>query len=164
MMTDPMSALISFQKEIFAGMPTKASVGFPNTRVFRDEPNGKTRFSYARVEQGQVRSLVMFVSGGTINGVPCFDVGYAVAAPWQGRGYAKEIIAQGIEELSAGLRQATGLTAFWIIAVIDVENYASQSVAKSVLSSTPEKIVDESSGSPALVFRRLIKVEPRVNT
>lgn len=163
MMADPMSALVSFQKEILAGMPTVASADSPNIRVFRDELNGKTRFSYARVEQGQVRSLVMFVSGGTKNGVPCFDVGYAVAAPWRGGGYAKEILAQGIKELSAGLRQATGLSAFWIVAVIGAENYASQSVAKSALSDTTEKIVDELSGLPALLFRRLISVEPGIN-
>ncbi|WP_449122853.1 GNAT family N-acetyltransferase [Pseudomonas sp. MPG01] len=164
MMADPMLALLSFQKEFFAGMPTIASVNSPNIRVFRDELNGKTRFSYARVEQGQVRSLAMFVSAGTYNGVPCFDIGYAVATPWRGGGYAKEILAQGIKELSEGLCQATGLSEFWIVAVIGVENYASQSVAKSALSDAPEKILDELSGLPALVFRRLISVESRTTT
>lgn len=163
MMADPMSALFNFQKEIFAGMPTTASVDSPNIRIFRDELNGRTRFSYARVEQGQVRSLVMFVSGGTKDGVPCFDASYAVASPWRGSGYAKEILAQGIKELSSGLRQATGLSAFWIVAVIGAENYASQSVAKSALSDTFEKSVDELSGLPALLFERLICVEPRIN-
>ena len=162
MMADPMSALLSFQKEISAGMPTVGTVGSPSIRVFRDEPNGKTRFSYARVDHGQVRSLVMFVSGGTIDGIPCFDVGYAVATPWRGGGYAKEIVAQGIKELSVGLRQATGLTAFWIVAVIGAENHASQSVAMCTLSTTPENILDEFSGLPALVFRRLVSVEAGV--
>lgn len=162
MMADPMSALLSFQKEISAGMPTAASDGSPNIRVVRDELNGETRFSFARVEHGQVKSLVMFISGGNKNGVPCFDVGYAVATPWRGRGYAKEIIAQGLKELSVGLRLATGLSAFWVVAVIGMENFASQAVAKSTLSNTFEEIVDDFSGLPALVFRRLINFEPRV--
>lgn len=160
MMADPMSALLSFQKEIFAGMPTMACSDNSKIRVFRDEINGKTRFSYARIERGQVKSLAMFVSGRTKKGIPCFDVGYAVAPSWRERGYAKEILTQGIKELSLGLSQATGLSAFWIIAVIGVENYASQSVAKSVISDTYEEIVDELSSLPALLFTRLIGVEP----
>lgn len=158
MMADPMSALLSFQKEVSAGMPTAGVVGSPNIRVFRDEPNGKTRFSYARVDEGQVRSLAMFVSGGAMDGIPCFDVGYAVAPPWRGCGYAKEIVIQGIKELSVGLRQATGLTAFWIVAVIDPENHVSKSLAMCTLSTTPESILDEFSGLPALVFRLLVRI------
>lgn len=164
MMADPMSALLSFQKEISAGMLTAASNGSPNIRVVRDELNGKTRFSFARVEQGQVKSLVMFISGGNKNDVPCFDVGYAVALPWRGKGYAKEIITQGLKELSEGLRLATGLSAFWVVAVIGMENVASQAVAKSTLSSTFEEIVDEFSGLPALIYSRLINFEPGVKT
>lgn len=159
MMADPMSALLSFQKEVSAGMSTVASNGSPNIRVFRDELNEKTRFSYARIVHGQVRSLVMFVSGGVKNDVPCFDVGYAVATQFRGLGYAKEIVEQGVKELSVGLRQATGLSEFWLVAVIGMENFASQSVAKSTLSNTFEQVVDEFSGLPALVFRRLIKFE-----
>lgn len=69
----------------------------------RDERNGRVRYTYARIEHGRVKAMAMFVSVEQIDGTPFFQVGYAVPETYRGKGWAIEMLEQGLDELSNGL-------------------------------------------------------------
>ncbi|WP_099235464.1 GNAT family N-acetyltransferase [Pseudomonas sp. ICMP 460] len=154
-MTDPFKALVSLQAEIRKGMLTHPTEKYPSVRLVFDEKNGRARYTYARIEHGRVKAMAMFVSMEKINGIGCFQVGYAVPESYRGRGWATEILQQGLEELSKGLARH-GVTHFYVQAVVSTSNLASVGVATRLLSSTPDSIVDSVSGEPALAFTRLV--------
>ncbi|ETK22707.1 MULTISPECIES: N-acetyltransferase [Pseudomonas] len=155
-MTDPIQALVSLQAEIRKGMPTHPTETYPSVRVVLDEKNGRVRYTYARIEQGRVKAMAMFVSMDKIDGIGCFQVGYAVPETYRGRGWAIEILEQGLGELSKGLA-LHGVEKFYVQAVVGTFNLASIGVASRSLSKAPVSIVDSVSGEPALAFTRLVE-------
>ncbi len=154
-MTDPLQALVSLQAEIRKGMPTHPIEKYPSVRVVLDERNGRVRYTYARIEHGRVKALAMFVSVDQIDGIGCFQVGYAVPEAYRGRGWAIEILEQGLDELSNGLARH-GVKKFYVQAVVGTSHLASIGVAKRVLSKGPVSITDSFSGEPAFAFTRLV--------
>lgn len=155
-MTDPLQALVSLQAEIRKGMPTHPSEKYPSVRVVFDERNGRVRYTYARIEHGRVKALAMFVSVDQIDGIGCFQVGYAVPEAYRSRGWAIEIFEQGLDELSNGLARY-GVKKFYIEAVVGTSNLASIRVAKRVLSVEPVSTTDSFSGEPAFAFTVLVE-------
>ncbi|WP_456293299.1 GNAT family N-acetyltransferase [Pseudomonas sp. AK106] len=155
-MTDPLQALISLQAEIRKGMPTHPTENYPSVRVVVDEQNGHARYTYARIEHSRVKAMAMFVSVDQIEGEGCFQVGYAVPETYRGRGWAVEVLQQGLDELSKGLARF-GVTQFYLEAVVGTANVASIGVAKRFFSTSPIATTDNVSGEPALAFTRLIK-------
>ncbi|SPO53205.1 GCN5-related N-acetyltransferase (fragment) [Pseudomonas sp. JV551A1] len=93
-LTDPLQALLSLQAEIRKGMPTHPTEKYPSVRLVLDERNGRVRYTYARLEHGRVKAMAMFVSMDKIDGIGCFQVGYAVPEAYRGRGWAIEILEQ----------------------------------------------------------------------
>lgn len=155
-MADPLQALVSLQAEIRKGMPTHPTEKDPLVRVVVDERNGRVRYTYARIEHGRVKALAMFVSVDQIDGIGCFQVGYAVPEAYRGRGWAIEILEQGLVELSNGLARH-GVKKFYVKAVVGTSNLASIGVAKRVLSMVPVPTTDSFSGEPAFAFTRLVE-------
>lgn len=154
-MTDPLQALVSLQAEIRKGMPTHPTEKYPSVRVVVDERNGRARYTYARIEHGRVKAMAMFVSTDKIDGIGSFQVGYAVPETYRGRGWAIEILKQGLDELSNGLARH-GAKQFYVQAVVGTSNLASIGVATRLLSETPVSTTDSVSGEPALAFTRLV--------
>lgn len=128
-MTDPLQALVSLQAEIRKGMPTHPTENYPPVRFVVDEKSGQARYTYARVEHGRVKAMAMFVSVDQIEGEGCFQVGYAVPKSYRGRGWAVEILQQGLDELSKGLARF-GVTGMYLEAVVGTANHAFIRVAK----------------------------------
>ncbi|NAO30063.1 N-acetyltransferase [Pseudomonas syringae pv. dysoxyli] len=155
-MTDPFQALVSLQAEISKGMPTHPTEKYPSVRVVLDERNGRVRYTYARTDHGRVKAMAMFVSVEQIDGIRCFQAGYAVPEAYQGRGWAIQIFEQGLDELSNGLARH-GVEKFYVEAVVGTSNLASIGVAKRVLSTEPVSTVDSVSGEPAFAFTRLVE-------
>lgn len=155
-MTDPLQALVSLQAEVRKGMPTHPTEKYLSVRLVFDEKNGRARYTYARIEHGRVKAMAMFVSMDTIDGIGCFQVGYAVPETYRGRGWAKEILKQGLDELSKGLARH-GIKSFYVHAVVGTSNLASIGVATRLLTNTPVSMMDSVSGEPALAFTRLVK-------
>ena len=155
-MTDPHQALLSLQAEIRKGMPTHPTVNYPSVRVVVEKKNGRARYTYARIEHGRVKAMAMFVTVDQIDGEGCFQVGYAVPEAYRGRGWALEILRQGLNELSQGLARF-GVTQFYVEAVVGNANHASIVVAKRFFSTNPIATIDNVSGEPALAFSRLVK-------
>ncbi len=155
-MTDPLQALVSLQAEIRKGMPTHPTEKYPSVRIVLDERNGRVRYTYARIEHGRVKAMAMFVRMENIDGMGCFQVGYAVPDTYRSRGWAKEILEQGLDELSNGLARH-GVEKFYVQAVVGTSNLASIGVATRLLTDTPVSTMDSVSGEPALAFTRLVE-------
>lgn len=153
---DPMEALVSLQREVRRGMPTNPTGQGSEVRVVLDQPNGVTRYTYARIEHGRVKAIALFVHHEPIDGIACFNVGYAVPEAYRQRGWAKQIVEAGIQELSAGLGRH-GVTQFYVEAVVGKENIASQRVASAVFGSEPIEGLDSESGLPVFSYTRLVK-------
>lgn len=155
-MTDPLQALMSLQDEVRKGMPTHPTEKYPSVRLVFDEKNGRARYTYARIEHGRVIAMAMFVNMDKIDGIGCFQVGYAVPETYQRRGFATEILKQGMDELTRGLARH-GVKSFYVQAVVGTSNLPSIGVATRLLSSAPVSIRDSVSGEPALAFTRLVE-------
>ncbi|MDO7930342.1 GNAT family N-acetyltransferase [Pseudomonas sp. KFB-139] len=153
---DPMNALISLQREVRRGMPTHPAELHPSLRVIVDKPNGEVRYTYAKVEHGRVKAIAIFIMAEPIEGVPCFNLGYAVPEAYRNRGLASEIVEQGIQELRNGLSRH-GIKKFYVEAVVGVDNRSSQRVAAKVISENAVQATDSESGEPALGYTRLVE-------
>ncbi|MBH3370906.1 N-acetyltransferase [Pseudomonas carnis] len=153
---DPMDALVSLQREVRRGMATNPTELSPGVRVVLDQPNGVIRYTYARIEHGRVKSIAIFVRHEPINGVPCFNLGYAVPEAYRNHGWAGMIIEQGIQELRRGLGRH-GAKSFYVEAVVGRDNLASQRVASKIISESPVAGTDSESGEPVLQYTRLVE-------
>lgn len=157
-MTDPTAALESFQSALRRGLLNgqlhKGALD-PGVCVHRDSPAGaeSMRFTYVRLEGKTVTALVMLVPVDPLDGLPCFQVGVAVPPKYRKRGLAQSTMLAAIAELHAGMSR-NGVPAFYVEAVVGVDNEASKRVAEKVLSSTPKQITDEVSGLPALHYAK----------
>jgi hypothetical protein len=152
---DPMDALVSLQREVRRGMPTQPCDLSHGIRVILDQPNGVTRYTYARIEHGRVKAIALFVHHEPIDGVPCFNLGYAVPEVYRSRGWASEIVEQGIQELRHGLGRH-GAKSFYVEAVVGKGNLASLRVASKIISDVPIEGIDSESGEQVFVYKRLV--------
>lgn len=100
--------------------------------------------------------MAMFVGMDKIDGIGCFQAGYAVPETYRGRGWAIEILEQGLDELSKGLARHD-VEKFYVQAVVGTFNLASIGVASRLLSNVPVSTTDSVSGEPALAFTRLVE-------
>ena len=157
-MTDPMEALKNLQVEVGRGLRFQPCELNSNMGVYMDQPNGRTRLSYAIIEGEVVKALSLFVAIDPEEGVPCFTAGYAVAEGFRNNGLATTILQNSIAELKYGLGK-NRVKRFYIDAIIGLDNIASQKVASKVISTKQEKIVDCYSGNDAYRYLRLMEVE-----
>lgn len=153
---DPMNALVSLQQHVRRGMETNPGEVHPKLRVVFDQPAGTPRFTYAKIELGRVKALSVFVFHEPIDGIRCFNIGYAVPENYAGRGWATEIVEQGIDELRNGLGRG-GVKEFYIEAVVATSNLASQRVAEKCFKTPPVQVTDSESGEPALQYTLLVR-------
>lgn len=155
-MTDPTNALESFQAAF-----SKKDVAIQSCEtdkdlfVFLDHPNGKPRFTYARIEGRTVTALVLFVLIEPMKGVPCFQIGYAVPNSHRRKGIAKNTVKAALNELTHGLSR-TPMSEFYIEAIVGNNNDASNNIAASLISDQPTEIIDEFSKLPALQYVKKI--------
>lgn len=156
-MTDPSDALKSFQQVLLQGtMQLQRGDIDPELFVHLDHPNGTPRFTYVRLEGHTVTTLVIFVAGDLIEGVPCFNIGYAVPKAYRKQGRAKEAISAAISEMKHGFGRAK-VPAFYVEAIVGTDNKASQAVAAQAISSEPTAVTDQFSGLPALHYLRKVE-------
>lgn len=157
-MTDPTDALVSFQEYLPTGLPLRPCALHPEVQVMMDEPApGVTRFTYVTIEDGVVTAMALFVNAEPVKGRMCFNIGYAVPPEYRRQGRAKAIVEAALDELRNGFGRA-GVLPIFVEAVVGRDNAASQAVAHVVFSQSPDRIVDEESGKPALHY--LLKLEP----
>ena len=156
-MVDPLDALAKLQEAVNGGwVVLRAGDIYPDLGVWMDEPAGKTRLTYARVAGRKVEAVALFAHNGYIEGIPCFQAGYAVIESMRQRGFGSELVEKGIAEMRHGFGKH-GAKRFYVDAVVGLENIASNKLAKRLLSGAPEAITDEFSGEPALRYVKLLE-------
>lgn len=161
-MTDPHVAMVSFQEKVRAGRikPQRGALD-KGIYVFNDRPGdgSEPRMTYVTLEGKTVTAFAVFgfATCGRIDGDPCMAIGYAVPGEYRKQGRAKKIAESAIQEMKHGLARH-GHKVFWVEAIIDEDNIASQRVAEKVISDQPTKMIDDISKKPALRYLRKVEI------
>lgn len=156
-MTDPMNALKELQKALVNNWVKLTPCDIhKEISVIADQPNGVVRFTYAIVENGKVQAVSLFALTDPVEGLPCFNVGYAVLVNMRDKGIGTEILRKSIEEIYKGFAR-NGHREFYIEAVVGVENHASNSMAKKLISESPSRGQDHFSGEEAFQYLRKLQ-------
>lgn len=156
-MTNPMNALVQLQMALDEGVVRLHPCDIHrDISVIADKPNGTVRYTYAKVSNGTVQSIALFALIDPIDGIPCFQLGWATLEALQGRGLATDTVANGMDELVNGLKRH-GDGKFYFEAVVSESNVPSQAIAKRLLSESPVKCTDVYSGEAALQYLRLVE-------
>lgn len=154
-MVDPSTAMESLQKALKQSLSLERCVIATNLRMIKDQHGNAHRFSYALIEDKILQAYCAFVTTDPIDGILCFNIGYAVPERFRNQGLATKTLEDSIRELSAGLKRAN-IPQFYIEAIVGKDNVASQKVAERVLTASPKEVVDQTSGEPAFAYHRLI--------
>src|SRR5690349_2376816 len=103
-MTDPMNALLQLQLALDKRI-VNVHRGDIHTdiSVIADQPNGVPRYTYAKIADGKVHCVSLFALTEPIDGIPCFQMGWATLESLRRRGLATDITTKGIDELRNGL-------------------------------------------------------------
>lgn len=156
-MTDPMNSLRLLQEaidsQILRFQPCEL---YPDIAVHYDTPNNIPRFTYVKFKDLIAQSIALFVKIDPIEGIPCFQMGWATIPSMRGSGLATDISTKAVKELKNGLRQ-NGTTTFYLEAIISNSNSESRSIANKLISDSPKSCKDSFSGEDAFQYLRLIK-------
>lgn len=155
-MTDPMDALIDFRRA-FAQREIRVQPAdfHPDIFVHVDQPAGGPRYTYALVEGAEVTAVALLALTEPIEGVPTFQLGYAVMESQRGAGRAQRVAMAAINEICRGLRR-NGVSKLYFEAVVDRENKVSLHIAEKVIGGPRTKCLDHDSGVPAIQFQCLV--------
>lgn len=124
-------------------------------KVLLDHPNGTPRFTYAYVVGRTVQAIALFVLVEPYEGLPCFQVGYAVLGTMRGKGVGTHVLAQSIDELKNGLSR-TPMKEFYLEAIVSTGNDPSNAIARRLISDSPSTCTDQFSNEPALQYFRKV--------
>jgi hypothetical protein len=159
-MTDPMDALIDFRRAVGQREIRLQPADFhPDVFVYVDQPADTPRYTYALAEGGEVTAVALLALTEPIEGVPTFQLGYAVLEPLRGCGRAQRIAMAALDEIFGGLRR-NGIMKLYFEAVVDRENLASLHIAEKVIGGPRTECLDHDSGAPAIQFQRLVDSRP----
>ncbi len=160
---NPMDALKTFEPALRSGeISIQRGEVEPDLFVHLDHPNGEVRVTYARFkngspENGSVTGLAIIIPAGFEDGLPVFQIGYAVPQNLRKRGNARDVSRAAIAEFRAGMAR-NGITSFRLEAIVGMENLASQKVAESIFGLSKKETVDEHSGEAVLQY--IVEIGP----
>lgn len=156
-MIDPMVALESLQEAIVDKTVTLSPCELhSDIQVLIDRPNNDLRITYAKIEKNIVQAIALIISTEPVDGIPCFQVGYAVKESMRNQGLGSKITQQGLDELTNGLAR-NRINEFYIEAIVSVDNMHSIKIANKVISGTPKPCNDGNTNEPALQYFKKIK-------
>ena len=99
--------------------------------------------------------MAIFAAQPPEDGKPYFAVGYAVPKRFRKQGRATDVLVAAIADMKAGLSRS-GLSEFYIEAIVGADNVASRKIAEQAISNGPEAIIEGRSGLPAFKYVRKI--------
>jgi hypothetical protein len=153
-MTDPMNALVQLQLALDARAVSPAPCEIhKDILVIADQPNGSPRYTYIKHCGNKAHAIALFALTEQVEGLPCFQMGWATLEAVRGRGFASDVTEKGIKELIDGLKRA-GIAKFYLEAIISESNHPSIKLGHKLLSNSPKKCTDSFSGESALQFLR----------
>ena len=156
-MTDPMNALVQLQLALDRQIVSLHQCEIhKDILVIVDQPNGKPRYTYAKVNSDRVNSIAIFALAEPVKGIPCFQMGWATVESMRGQGLATDTTSKGVDELQ-NRRRKHGGGKFYLEAIVADINQPSNRLAKKLLSGSPVRCTDVFSGEPAVQYLRLIE-------
>lgn len=162
-MTDPMVALRYLQIALDSKeLHLQPCALHPEIGLHVDHPDGKARFTYALMVAKKVQAVALFAHAEPIDGLPCFNIGYAVLEELRGNGLASKILTQAIDELQNGLAR-TPIKTFYIEAIVSTRNEPSNAIATKVVSTTRVAGTDAFSGEEIYQYTRKINAMPNLS-
>ncbi len=151
-LVNPMEALVTFEPALKRGeLEIERGRIDPSLIVHMDLPQGKTRITYARMQGDSVIGIAIIIPAEFENGLPVFQIGYAVPQHLRKRGIAKKLVQAAIDEFTSGVQRA-GIMHFYMEAMVGTKNVASQKVAAHVIGGEPRTTTDENSGEPIIQY------------
>jgi hypothetical protein len=155
--TDPMDALVGLQSALnVRSVQLRPCELHSELNVLLDHPNGVPRFTYALVQNNKVHAIALFVVTKPVEGIPCFNIGYAVVESMRNMGVATKILQQAISELMHGLGRSSAKE-FYLEAIVSTANLASNKLAQKLISDSPDTGTDAFSGEPIFSYLRKIR-------
>ena len=125
--------------------------------VYIDKPDGEPRFSYARLDGDSVTAFVVFIPADPYEGLPCFQIGWAVPKNLRGQGRAADTFKAAVNELWNGMsRNGTRECEFYVEAVVEQGNMASEKLAAKVVSPAVKTGIDKNAKVPITQYFRKI--------
>lgn len=124
--------------------------------VHPDQTPHGIRLTYARIENGIATALAIYFNDEPLDGLPCFQVGWAVPEAYRQKGRATATVRASLVELEHGFSARGIIPSFYVEAVVGADNIASQKVAAATLSDTPDAGTDKFSGEPVLHYVKKI--------
>jgi hypothetical protein len=156
-MTDPLDGLIALQDALNQRLVQLSPCELhSDISIHVDQPNGHQRLSYTKVVKGEIQAYSVFVLTEPLNGLPCFNLGYAVPEKFRKQGFATDIFKKSIDELTSGFGR-NKVKEFYLEAVVSVDNIASQKMISKSFTDTPKECTDSESGQASLSYTKLIK-------
>ena len=143
--------LNQFSSAVVHGLPLRKCTTDKTVFVHPDNPDGKVRFTFCKLENYKPSGIVAFCQTDHYNGIPCFNVGYATDKTFRQKGIATSLFKAAIVDLSEGLKRK-GIEDFYIEVGVEKSNIASQKVASSVLKVIPVDSIDPDSGTPTFGY------------
>jgi len=157
-MTDPTDGMVSFQKALLDGeidlQPGKLD---PEICLHSDSPTpGVMRLTYVRLDGRTVKSFVVAVTAGYIEGLPVLQLGVAVPEKYRNKGYAKSTLAAAIAEMKYGFAK-TKMSSFYVEGIVSADNEPSKRASAATISPNPTPATDKDTGLPALQYLRKVE-------
>ena len=156
-MADPMTALLSYQKDIEGRSIDPQVLKDDYLQLFDETPGGRKRYINVKIVGTEVQALSIFVLDDPINSIATYNVGYAVSEIHRKRGLAVEVVNKGFDRLRKEL-SLTNLERFYVEAIVEVTNIASLKTARKLFSGPGRPMIDFESGRQALHFLKLFNL------
>lgn len=151
-MTDPMDSLNLLQQALDENLVSFDPCEIhPEVAVHYDTPNNAARFTYAIFNGRVAQSIALFVMTEPVEGVSCFQMGWATIESARGKGLATNVVSKGLAELKSGMKR-NGIDKFFIEAVIAESNIQSIKLADRLFSEKAKACTDSFSGVSAVQF------------
>ncbi|OQW72056.1 MAG: hypothetical protein BVN33_13860 [Proteobacteria bacterium ST_bin13] len=119
-----------------------------------DQPAGAPRYSYALVEDGDVTAVALLALNEPIEGVPTFQLGYAVMESRRGGGRAQRVEGGDQRDMSRASQERDSEAVFR--GGGRRENIVSLHIAEKVIGGTRTECLDHDSAVPAIQFQFLV--------
>lgn len=132
----------------------------PNVLVHMDMPNGQFRMTYALMDGATVTGIAIIVPAEFENGLPVFQLGYAVPQHLRKRGIGTTVAQAAIDEFTSGVARG-GIVHFYLEAMVGIKNVGSHKIAESVIGGEVKETTDKASGEAVLQY--MVEVGSGVN-
>lgn len=108
--------------------------GCDDIYIVSESPEIKAdEITYAIVSNNEVKSYAVYTATDSVNGKPCFNVGYETDPKYRNLGLAKRVLNESIRRLKADIAGLDKVADIIIKAVIKDDNIFSQKVIDNVM-------------------------------